>query len=137
MLMKEIRIMSRNEAKRFSAHKNTPESAIISIYSSGDIPCRFLSNERIKAVGRWCIDDLTDERGMTVEQAKQIAAFVKRNQGIHTFVVHCDAGISRSAGIAAAISQWEFGDNSWVFESPLYIPNMLCYNRMIKALYNI
>lgn len=135
--MKEIKIMSRNEAKTYSAHKDIPESAIISIYSSGDAPCHFCKNGRIKAVGKWCFDDLADDRGITQEQANQIAAFVKRNEFIETLIVHCDAGISRSAGIAAAISKWYFGTDEAVFDNPQYIPNMRCYNLMINALYNI
>lgn len=135
--MKEIRIMSRNEAKQYSAHKNIPDSVIISIYSTGDIPCRFFANEHIKAVGKWCFDDLANEQGISIEQAKQIADFVKRHKDIHTMVVHCDAGISRSAGIAAAIAAWAFGNDSQIFDDPQYIPNMRCYRFMVRALFNI
>ena len=119
--------------KRYSVTKNIPESAIISIYSNGDIPCRLFQNKNIKYVAKWCFDDLTDDRGITQEQANQIASFVKRHKEINTMVVHCDAGISRSAGIAAAISKWYFGTDEWVFNSDLYVPNMRCYDFMIKA----
>lgn len=135
--MKEIRIMSRSEAKQYSAHKNIPESAIISIWSDGDWPCRFFENERIKAIGKWQFDDVLDDRGISHKQAEQIADFVKRNRGIDTLIVHCDAGISRSAGVAAAISHWAFGNDSGIFKNPNYNPNMQCYNFMIEALYNI
>jgi len=135
--MKDIRVMSRNAAKRYSAHTDIAESAIISIYSSADVPCRFFDNKRIKAIGRWCFNDAEDSTGISITQAKQIADFVKRHNSIEALIVQCDAGISRSAGIAAAISKWAFGEDSKYFGNPLYRPNMRCYSYMIRALYNI
>lgn len=133
--MNHIRIMSRNEAKRYSYKKNIPESAIVSIYSNGDTPCRFYNNRNIKVIKHWCFDDLDDNRGITQHQANEIAQFTLKHKDIDTLIVHCDAGISRSAGIAAAISKWNFGSDGWVFDSNLYHPNMRCYNFMISALY--
>lgn len=133
--MNHIRIMSRNEAKGYSYKKNIPESAIISIYSDGDMPCRFYNNRNIKAIKNWCFDDLDDNRGITQMQAREIAKFVIQYQDIDTLIVHCDAGISRSAGIAAAISKWYFGSDDWVFDNNMYHPNMRCYNFMLEELY--
>ena len=49
-------------------------------------------------------------------------------------IVHCDAGISRSAGIAAAILKHTTGDDSSIFENGLYDPNQWCYQKTLKAL---
>ena len=49
-------------------------------------------------------------------------------------IVHCDAGISRSAGIAAAILKHTTGDDSSIFENGLYDPNLWCYHKTLKAL---
>lgn len=43
------------------------------------------------------------------------------------FIVHCDAGISRSSGVAAAILKAKTGDDSQIFNNPKYRPNMRCY----------
>ncbi len=49
-------------------------------------------------------------------------------------IVHCDAGISRSAGVAAAILKHTTGDDSSIFENGLYDPNRWCYQKTLQAL---
>ena len=49
-------------------------------------------------------------------------------------IVHCDAGISRSAGIAAAILKHTTGDDSSIFQNGLYDPNLWCYRKTLQAL---
>lgn len=49
-------------------------------------------------------------------------------------IVHCDAGISRSSGVAAAILKATTGDDSQIFNSPKYRPNMLCYRTVLDEL---
>lgn len=47
--------------------------------------------------------------------------------------VHCEMGISRSAGIAAAISEHFELDSTDIMNNSNYIPNMLCYNLTKEA----
>jgi predicted protein tyrosine phosphatase len=54
-------------------------------------------------------------------QAREIAKFVIQYQDIDTLIVHCDAGISRSAGIAAAISKWYFGSEINIYGGIKYV----------------
>ena len=119
--MNHIRIMSKNKAKKYSYKKNIPISFIVSIYSNGNIPCRFSNNQNIKFIKHWCFDDLDDNRGITQMQAREIAKFVIQYQDIDTLIVHCDAGISRSAGIAAAISKWYFGSEINIYGGIKYV----------------
>ena len=49
-------------------------------------------------------------------------------------IVHCDAGISRSSGVAAAILKAKTGDDSQIFNSPKYRPNMRCYRIVLDEL---
>ena len=49
-------------------------------------------------------------------------------------IVHCDAGISRSSGVAAAILKAKTGDDSQIFNSPKYRPNMRCYRIILDEL---
>ena len=57
-------------------------------------------------------------------------------------ICHCDAGQSRSAGAAAAISKFFTGDDSFYFRSglyrgPKYTPNRLIYRSVLEALYAV
>lgn len=51
-------------------------------------------------------------------------------------LVHCEAGISRSAGVAAAaaISKYLDQDDLTIFNSHSYYPNFLCYYYVLEAL---
>ncbi|MBR1496099.1 MAG: metallophosphoesterase [Oscillospiraceae bacterium] len=51
-----------------------------------------------------------------------------------TLIVHCDAGISRSAGVAAAIGKCCNGDDRAFFRGGRYCPNMWCYRKTMAAL---
>ena len=74
---------------------------------------------------------------MTEEQAKVILAFVDKYYNlIEAIICQCDAGVSRSAGVAAALSKILNGDDSWVFNSKEYIPNMYVYRMIINKYYN-
>ena len=74
------------------------------------------------------ISDLMGE-----EDAERIAAPVKSDLDM-TLIIHCDAGISRSAGVAAAILKYCTGDDSSIFGNPRYHPNMWCYRKTLNAL---
>jgi predicted protein tyrosine phosphatase len=65
----------------------------------------------------------------------EIAKFVIKWYGkVSILLVQCDAGQSRSAGLAAAILQFEVGDDSQIFENYHYTPNMFCRRSLLKAL---
>ena len=49
-------------------------------------------------------------------------------------IVHCDAGMSRSAGTAAAIVEASGGDPASIFRSPYYDPNLHCYQLVLRVL---
>lgn len=49
-------------------------------------------------------------------------------------IVHCDAGISRSSGVAAAILKAKTGKDSQIFDNPRYKPNMRCYRLVLNEL---
>lgn len=48
------------------------------------------------------------------------------------FIVHCEAGQSRSAGVAAALSKWINGEDWDYFLNPKYTPNSYCYQTILK-----
>jgi predicted protein tyrosine phosphatase len=71
---------------------------------------------------------------MTDEDGKKVAEFLNRHNGEHV-IVHCDGGISRSSGVAAAIMNFYNGDDSPIFDSGYYKPNMWCYRKTLNALH--
>ena len=72
------------------------------------------------------------------EDAEKIAAFVMINKhNGRRFIVQCDAGISRSAGVAAALMKYFNGDDSPIFDNPQYCPNMRCYRMVLEALMEV
>ena len=70
----------------------------------------------------------------TDEQAQQVLDFVGRHEDKHV-VCQCEAGISRSAGCAAALARIYDGDDGWIFQSPRYFPNMRVYRKILEARY--
>ena len=68
------------------------------------------------------------------EQAKEILKFVEDwKDSIDLICVNCCAGISRSAGVAAALSKILNGNDSYYFKQ--YLPNMLVYRTILTEYY--
>lgn len=70
---------------------------------------------------------------MSDDDAQKIVEFLKKYPDTD-IIVHCDAGISRSSGVAAAIMKWATGDDSQIFKSYRYRPNTWCYRKTLDAL---
>ena len=67
----------------------------------------------------------------TQEQAKTIWNFFQRYEPqIETVVCHCEAGISRSAAVAAALAKVSGRDDSAFFKH--YHPNRLVYRTILE-----
>ena len=66
------------------------------------------------------------------EHAEKIVEFVKFNlKDISVIICQCDAGISRSAGVAAALSKCINGDDMFFFKR--YLPNSLVYKTILEV----
>ena len=64
------------------------------------------------------------------EHARNILNFVEKNiKDINTIVVHCYAGISRSRGVACALSKILNNEDDVLFKAGC--PNMLCYRTVL------
>ena len=65
---------------------------------------------------------------MTEMDADRVVQFVREHEPhINEIIVHCQAGVSRSAAIAAAISQ-ELNGEDEIFGKAQYAPNRLCFD---------
>ena len=135
--MVKVIVMSRKDAEKYSFRTHFDESAVISISTPDEkYNLNIYSSlyNRIKRILRLKFDDV--DRGslaMTEEDAAAIAKFVNENTD-KLIIVHCDAGISRSAGIAAAILKHYNRDDTPIFDDPKYCPNMLCYRMVLEQL---
>ena len=138
--MLDIQILNRKEAKKFSYESHDFKTAIISITDTDKADVIFEKNEinGIRAVLKLKFDDVErdykNEHCITKEDAESIVKFVNKNKSkVDKFIVHCEAGVSRSAGVGAAIMKALNGDDWDVFKNPLKCPNMKCYRTVLNA----
>lgn len=123
---------------------------VISIFTPGDDPPKVCRNKNTKQVVQFSFDDLDEYPGPATqlalglpvlfgdEEAREIVDRVEfwRQKGVDFVVCHCDAGISRSAGVAAALSKHYNGTDFEFFNREgRYRPNMLVYKKVLNALH--
>ena len=134
----EIVVMNRKDAVRYSYRPHNKKTAVISIAS----PSYIYYNESIykspyngiTGVLKLWFDDVESGSDCMEEcHAEAIKRFLNAHSK-ETIIVHCDAGVSRSAGIAAALMKFYNGDDTPIFDNPKYCPNMLCYRTMLNKL---
>ena len=145
-----IRVFSRNEAL-VAAQNDMSYKIIISIYTPGDTAPEFPNNPTILDVLSLSFYDIENKKEMLIpvaddeifntNYAKQIKDFVtfwrkNENPKLEEIWVHCDAGVSRSAGVAAALLKALFNDDSEIYDNPRYFPNFLCYKTLLEAFHN-
>lgn len=133
-----IKILSKAEAVKMSYTDFDGRKNIISISdlyeNKVELNCE---NVFIKAVLYLSFEDVSeaDDGAMTAEDDAKIRDFVQcRQNKVDTIWVQCEMGVSRSAGIAAALMEYFGEDMTALFESDTYCPNMLCYELTGKAL---
>ena len=144
----EILAMSRTRAVQYCQIKHSRSSVIVSISDPNmaySVSPYITKGNRVEAILPLCFCD-ADHPGVDVygnetdasdlmsdDDARKVAAFVT-DCAAYRIIVHCDAGISRSSGVAAAIAKWMFNDDSEFFYSGQYRPNMWCSRKTLAAL---
>lgn len=81
-----------------------------------------------------CDDKLvgSEMKLMTDEDALRIKEFIENiPDEVEDLIIHCHAGVSRSAAVAAAISLVYKGDDKKYFSS--HVPNRYVYRKVLKA----
>jgi protein-tyrosine phosphatase len=135
-----VEVKSRAKATEFSFEAHNEKIAVISI-SDVDKESPVFSTDSTNGIFRcakfhFADVELDGENCITDEQATEIAAFVfEIHNTAERIIVHCEAGVSRSAGVAGAIMKY-LNDNDWpVFDNPKYCPNRTCYRKVLEALH--
>jgi predicted protein tyrosine phosphatase len=114
---------------------------IVSISTPGDPKPNILPDSNLKDVlYLWFADVNRPIKGagrvISQDDAKQIVDFYLKAKAdnIPHLVAHCDAGVCRSGGVAAALCKIDTGDDEKIFKKS--IPNMLVYNTILKEYYS-
>ena len=137
----KFQVLNRKNAKAFSFQNHDYKTAIISITDVDKIGVIFSDNPNngIRAILRLKFDDVEknfarNENCITREDGEAIVNFVNKNKNkVDKFIVHCEAGVSRSAGVCAAIMKAINGDDWDIFNNPRFCPNMTCYRTVLDA----
>ena len=141
----KILVMGRKSAEQFKSKENYIMISITSPYSPiADIELK----EPLMAILRLSFHDWDNKEKEIVEKtnsleskrmiyfnkdmAREILLFVMCYINyVNLIVVHCESGISRSAGVAGAIAKCFCEDDSYYFKH--YIPNMLVYDTIVNT----
>ena len=140
--MKNIRVFSRKEISSFFETETVDKPTIVISISNSDgekprVLRRNLENVIEKLYLFFDDVDTTDTylQEFQKDDAKNILDFVKRNLNLcDNIFIHCCAGISRSTGVAAALSKVLNGNDEYYFKR--YCPNMLVYRTILDYYYN-
>ena len=131
-----FQVMNRAEAIRYSHKPHSEKTVVISIATDGEEYHSHViasaSNGVVGILVLW-FDDVDGDGGMTKDDAVRIHRFVERHKDVN-FIVQCDAGVSRSAGVAGALMKHYNGDDGEIFNDPKYRPNMRCYRMVLNEL---
>lgn len=66
-------------------------------------------------------------------ECTQVASFIDEyREQVGAVVVHCEAGMSRSPAVAAAVAKWLGGDSAIFFQN--YAPNQFVYDLLTEHL---
>lgn len=70
----------------------------------------------------------------TEDHAKQILEFLEAvKDEVRAIMCNCEAGVSRSSGVAAAILRILTGSDDKIFNDPRYIPNRFVYRTILNV----
>ncbi|AKV00393.1 hypothetical protein AKJ09_07056 [Labilithrix luteola] len=113
---------------------------VISITSSLDDQARIRANEQCRGVLRLAFADaevaseiIPEDALFTPEHARRIWDFVVAHRDeIERIIVHCDAGMSRSPAVAAALARALNGDDAEFFGGR-YVPNPRVYRLVLEC----
>ena len=134
----EFEVMSREKARKMSFNPNIPDCIIISITDTHSDRNHFAQNPHIRAVLNLKFDDVDfgENDCICSNDGIKIIDFVNKHLNhVDKIVVHCEAGVSRSAGVCAALMLIVNGDDSPIFDSARFCPNMSCYRTVLETYY--
>ncbi len=135
----DIIVKSKKEMEEYAMQEHNKTSIVISIASKNNDKANIKSdyNNKIKDIQFVQFDDTDSLGGIECIDASKIKRFLLRHIGdtdLGLIIVQCEAGQSRSAGVAAALMKYFWNDDTAIFNNHKYTPNMLCYRTMLNEL---
>lgn len=132
-------IMNAVDASKHTLNEDINDCIIISINDpTGKINILY-PNSHVKDILYLTFDDVeefTDKDHFDIVLAGIILEFVDLYiSQIDEIIVHCVGGVSRSAGVCAALKYIYTGDDIDIFSNPKYVPNRLCYTTILEKFY--
>lgn len=137
----KIDIMEKQQCTVFST-KDLKEDCIIISINDTDCSTVIFDNKNILDILKVTFDDLEKKsknkenkyKLIDIHIAKEIKSFVdKFKNKVNHIVVHCTAGVSRSAATACVVSRYLNGTDNHIFSCGEYHPNKLVYKTMCEA----
>lgn len=131
-----FQVMNRSDARKYSYQTHGHKYIIISISDMTDEANKFnRSSELLDVLSLWFDDEEKPHPNcITSDDAYKIINFVNKYvDKVDEIVVHCSAGVSRSAGVCAALMCIILGSDKYIFENPKFCPNMTCYRTVLNA----
>lgn len=130
----EFFVYSRGAIERLPPHD--VQHVIISITTTADDRAKLPTSAACRGVLRLVFPDFDEPAPNTpsalagAEHARAIWDFIEQHlEGLERVVLHCDAGVSRSPAVAAALAKCLEGDDSEFFRR--YRPNMRVYRALL------
>lgn len=134
-----INVLSREKAVKLS-YSCKEDIVIISISTPLDARPKFCDNPHIKGIFRMSFYDVMEGDAQDYEPPKEsdfvgLKRFIDENkEKIDGIIVHCDAGISRSAGCAMAVADYVGCENIVRTQGGHFRPNFTVYDCTRKEL---
>lgn len=135
-----FKISSRKLVENFSRKRHNYKSIIISITDKFSEYPEFLDRPSYNGIQDVCYLKFNDVSKVqpffiTRDDAKKIVSFIKKYEKSHidTVIVHCEVGVSRSAGVCAAIMKYFGEDYKLIFKHPKFKPNIGCYEMVCES----
>ena len=130
--MIDVIVIPKNKLKDYVTDKNY----IIISTTTDDTPA--VVNVPEDKVIRFTFEDIgKNDKGrvFSKEDALAIKNFISsRLDNLEQIVCSCDAGLSRSPAMAAAISYWLNGSDKTIWDNPRYTPNSHVYTTLLYTL---
>lgn len=135
----DIVVKSKKDMEEYALQEHNKTSIVISIASKNNSKADIKSDciNKIKEIQFIQFDDTDSMGGIEKIDASKIKRFLLKHigdAGLDLVIVQCEAGQSRSAGIAAALMKYFWNDDTAIFNNHKYTPNMLCYRTMLNEL---